>query len=575
MRNRPVLRTSLDLLAPYRKRSMLALTVLMGALVTTLVGPALVEYAINQGLVAHRSMRVIDVAGEGYLFAAAASYFLTVAQTWLISSTGEFVLNDLRKRVFAHLLIQPLAFFEAESSGQLLSRMTADIDVLETLVQNGLGTFALSLGLFVFSVIVLLITSPLMFVATAICLTPALIATKRYRASSTRAYTAVRIRIGETLAAIEEGLVGIKVVQAFRQERRIVLEFDRNNARQLGSEMSTVRLGAWFFPKLEGSGVLATVVALVLGGALHAEHLVSVGAVAAFVLYIANLFASLQALSQLFDLLQSSGAAFNTVVALLETPSVMSDPQELAALPSRGTLELRGVSFGYGEGNTVVSGVDLVVQEGEHLVLVGPSGAGKSTLAKLIGRLYDPSSGSLHLGGVDLRRASIAALRERVVVLTQEGFIFRGSVMDNILIGRPGATYFEAREAMAAIGIGERFAALPRGLDTEVGERGSRLSAGERQLISLARAALTDPAVLVMDEATSNIDPGTEITVERALGVLTEGRTTITVAHRLSTAQRADRIAVIENGNVVEVGTHSVLLRLGGTYARLFSAWHE
>jgi ATP-binding cassette subfamily B protein len=582
------------MLRPYRRRSITALVVLLCALAATLAGPALVEYAINDGLVNHHSMRVVNIAGACYLVAAVASYFLTSAQTWLVSSTGEFVLNDLRKRVFHHLLGQPLAFFDAESSGQLLSRMTADIDVLETLVQNGLGSFAMSLGLFFFSIVVLLITSPLLFLATTGCLVPVLIAAAHYKTTSTRAYTDVRTRIGRSLAAIDEGLAGVRVVQAFRRQGAVAADFDRHNEKQLDSEMATVRLGAVFFPKVEGSGVLATVVVLVLGGALYSAHLVSVGAVAAFVLYIANLFASIQALSQLFDLLQSSGAALSTVVALLDTESSMVDPAEPVALPARGRLEVRHVSFAYGHGGedgtvdydglslgdevddlarSVLTGIDLDVDQGEHLVLVGPTGAGKSTLAKLIGRLYDPSAGSVQLGGVDLRRASLAHLRERIVVVPQEGFLFRGTVLDNILIGRAGAKEHEARAAVAQLGLDERLGELPDGLDTDVGERGTHLSAGERQLVSLARAALTDPAVLIMDEATSSIDPGTEIALERALAALTSGRTTITVAHRLTTAERADRVAVIEDGELVELGPHADLVEADGHYARLFTAW--
>jgi ATP-binding cassette subfamily B protein len=591
-RNQHLVRVSLAMLRPYRRRSVAALVVLVFALVATLAGPALVEYAINNGLVNHHSMRVVNIAGACYLVAAVASYFLTSSQTWLLSSTGEFVLNGLRKRVFNHLLGQPLAFFDSESSGQLLSRMTADIDVLETLVQNGLGSFAMSLGLFFFSIVVLLITSPLLFLATTVCLVPVLLAAAHYKKTSTRAYTEVRTRIGRSLAAIDEGLAGVRVVQAFRREGAVAADFDEHNEKQLDSEMATVRLGAVFFPKVEGSGVLATVVVLVLGGVLYNAHLVSVGAVAAFVLYIANLFASIQALSQLFDLLQSSGAALSTVVALLDTEPSMVDPADPVRLPARGRLELRHVSFAYGHGGedgavdydglwdgddvasrSVLTGIDLNVDAGEHLVLVGPTGAGKSTLAKLIGRLYDPSAGSVQLGGVDLRHASLAHLRERIVVVPQEGFLFRGTVLDNILIGRAGANEGEARAVVAELGLDDRFGELPDGLNTDVGERGTHLSAGERQLVSLARAALTDPAVLVMDEATSSIDPGTEIALERALAALTTGRTTITVAHRLTTAERADRVAVIEDGNLVELGPHADLVEADGHYARLFTAW--
>jgi ATP-binding cassette subfamily B protein len=596
---------ALALMRPHRRRVALALVAVLGALGTTLAGPLLVEYLINDGLVHHHSLRVVDTAGAAYLVVAVASFCFARWQTSLLSGTGELILNDLRKRVFAHLLEQPMAFYDAESSGQLLSRMTADIDTLESLVQSGIGTLIMAVGLFVTSLVVLVVISPLLFVGTVVTLVPVLVAAARYRRASTTAYRATRLRIGEAVTSLDEALAGVRVVQAFRQEQRVEEDFARHNRAQLDAELLTVRLASRFFPKVEGSGVLATAAILLVGGVLVAQHLTSVGAVAAYVLSVGNLFNSIQSLSQLFDLLQSSGAALSTVVALLDVEPAMTDPPDPTPLPRRGRLELRGVGFAYAVpdparsssaplgsaeegpgagsserpagrptlGRAVLSGVDLCVEPGEHLVLVGPTGAGKSTLAKLIGRLYDPVEGSVRLGGVDLRRSSRAGLRRRIVVVPQEGFLFRGSVLDNILIGRPGAGEAGARAALERLGLAERFAELPDGLRTEVGERGSHLSAGERQLVSLARAALTDPAVLVMDEATSSVDPGTERYVEAAIGALSAGRTTITVAHRLSVAARADRVALVDDGRLVEVGSHDELVAAGGAYARLFAAW--
>lgn len=561
------------MMRPYRRRVLLALLTVAGALATSLAGPALVEYLINDGLVRHHSMRVVDIAGGAYLAVAAASFVFTRWQTSLLSGTGELILNDLRKRVFAHLLAQPMAFYDAESSGQLLSRMTADIDTLESLVQSGIGTFVMSVGLFFASVVVLLVISPPLFVATAVCLVPIVVASARYRTASTKAYRAVRFRIGDTVSNLDESLAGVRVIQAFRQEERVGETFDTRNAAQLDAEVHTVRLASVFFPKVEGTGVLATAAILLVGGLLVHLHLTSIGAVAAYVLYVGNLFNSIQSLSQLFDLLQSSGAALSTVVTLLDTEPAMPDPEDPVALPRRGRLELVDVHFAYEGSRTVLSEVDLQVEQGEHLVLVGPTGAGKSTLAKLIGRLYDPVRGSVLLGGVDLRSADLPGLRRRIVVVPQEGFLFRGTVLDNMLVGHPDATEADVAGAIRSLGLTERFAELPDGLATDVGERGSHLSAGERQLVTLVRAALTDPAVLVMDEATSSVDPGTEAWVETALSRLTEGRTTITVAHRLSLAERADRVALVDDGRLVEVGTHDELVDAGGRYTALFAAW--
>ena len=580
----PILRPSLGLLRPYWRDLAIALSTLLGSLACVLAGPALVSYAINHGLVHHRDARVIEVAGVLYLCLALGFFFFSRIQTRMLSGTGELILNDLRKRVFRHLLVQPLAFFESESSAQLLARMTADIDVLESLVQSGIGSFLTSVGLFFTSLIVLVVMSPVLFGVTVICLIPVTLAAARYRVTSTRAYTLVRHRIGDTLATLDEGLAGVRVVQAFRQERRLERQFGVRNKQQLEATLDTARLSARFFPLVEGSGVLSAAALLLLGGVFVHLHLTSVGVVAAFILYTTNLFAAVQSVSQLFDLLQSSGAALGTVFSLLSVEPTMQDPPHPVALAPHGALELDHVGFAYPprtqhDGKEHVAApsalvdVTLVIAPGEHLVLVGPTGAGKSTLAKLIGRLYDPTVGEVRFGGVALARATIAELRRRVVVVPQEGFLFRGSVLDNIKMGNAEASESEVLAVLERLGIDRHLLSLQGGLHGDVGERGSRLSAGERQLVSLARAALADPAVLVLDEATSSLDPGTELEVEHAVSVLAVNRTTVTVAHRLTTAERADRIAVVAEGRIVELGPHAELMALGGSYAALFSAW--
>ncbi len=580
----PILRPSLGLLRPYRRDLAIALSTLLGSLACVLAGPALVSYAINHGLVHHHDARVIEVAGVLYLCLALGFFFFSRVQTRMLSGTGELILNDLRKRVFRHLLAQPLAFFESESSAQLLARMTADIDVLESLVQSGIGSFLTSVGLFFTSLIVLVVMSPVLFGVTVICLIPVTLAAARYRVTSTRAYTLVRHRIGDTLATLDEGLAGVRVVQAFRQERRLERQFGVRNKQQLEATLDTARLSARFFPLVEGSGVLSAAALLLLGGVFVHLHLTSVGVVAAFILYTTNLFAAVQSVSQLFDLLQSSGAALGTVFSLLSVEPTMQDPPHPVALAPHGALELDHVGFAYPprtqhDGKEHVAApsalvdVTLVIAPGEHLVLVGPTGAGKSTLAKLIGRLYDPTVGEVRFGGVALARATIAELRRRVVVVPQEGFLFRGSVLDNIKMGNAAASESEVLAVLERLGIDRHLLSLQGGLHGDVGERGSRLSAGERQLVSLARAALADPAVLVLDEATSSLDPGTELEVEHAVSVLAVNRTTVTVAHRLTTAERADRIAVVAEGRIVELGPHAELMALGGSYAALFSAW--
>jgi len=569
-------------LRPFRRRIAIAVVVLVAALGTTLAGPALVGYAINNGLVHHHSYRVVDIAGAAYVAVSIGYFVLTRVQTLQVSGIGEAYLNDLRKRVFSHLLAQPLSFFETESSGQLLSRMTADIDVLESLVQSGLSSFVTSIGLFIAVMIVLVVMSPLMWVVVVISLVPVVVSAARYRARSSKAYGAVREQIGDALAVLDESLAGVRVVQAFQLEQDTIERFRAVNKVQLDGELATVRLSSRFFPKIEWAGVTSSVVVLLAGALLVSAHLTTVGTVAAFVLYLANLFNAITSLSQLFDLLQSSGAALATVYRLLAVDPAMVDPERPAPLPEKGALELESIAFAYAnqqgedaefDERMVLEGVDLRIEAGERLALVGPTGGGKSTLAKIAGRLYDPLSGTVRFGGVDLRNALLAHIRERIVVLPQEGFLFRGTVLENVALGRPGATLEEARAAVAQLGLDDWVAGLPDGEATDVGERGSRLSAGERQLVSLARAALSSPAVLILDEATSSIDPGTERQAEAALAKLAAGRTVIVVAHRLTAAERADRVAVMHEGSLAELGSHEELLEADGHYARLFSAW--
>jgi ATP-binding cassette, subfamily B, bacterial len=302
--------------------------------------------------------------------------------------------------------------------------------------------------------------------------------------------------------------------------------------------------------------------------------MVTIGTIAFFVLSLSNLFEPVQQLSQLFNQVQSAGAGLNKLFQLLDTPVDVPERADGGEpLPATGDIVVEGVTFAYAGGEPVLRDVDLVISRGERLALVGPTGAGKSTLAKLIARLYDPTEGSVTYGGVDLRDASLAALRHRMCVVPQEGFLFNGTIRDNVRIARADATDAEVEAALEIIGVRERFEALPEGLETEVRERGTRLSAGEKQLVSLSRAALADPSVLVLDEATSSLDPGTESLVEHALERLMEGRTVVVIAHRLSTSERADRVGVVAGGRLVELGTHAALVAEGGAYAALHATW--
>jgi ATP-binding cassette subfamily B protein len=560
------------LLRPWRWKIALAVSCVLVQVGCLLAGPALVRHGIDSGLLAN-DVGALNLSAAFYVVVAVVALVFGRFAILLTANVGETFLRDLRVKVFRHLLDLGLDFFEREQTGRLVARMTSDIDALQELVQAGLTSMVQNALLFFGALIVIFVLSWQLAVVTLVVVPPAVLATRWFRRESNKAYLEVRERIGTNLATLQEGLAGVRVVQAFAREQAYTGRFEVTNEAQFQANMETIRISTRYFPFMESLGIAATALIIGLGGLFADQNIVSVGTVAAFVLYLNNLFEPIQQLSQQYNIVQSSGAALHKLFELLDVePSIRERPAAVD-LPAGGAITVDNVSFAYGGNADVLHDVSLAIAPGERLALVGPTGAGKSTLAKLIVRFYDPRVGAISMGGVDLRDATLQSLRERIVVVPQEGFLFTGTIRDNVRIGRPDATDADVERAVDALGVGERFRALPQGLDTEVRERGSRLSAGERQLVSLARAALADPAVLVLDEATSNLDPGTERVVERALERLTENRTVVVVAHRLSTAARADRVGVVDDGVIAELGTHDELVRREGRYAALFASW--
>jgi len=569
-----VMRRAASMLRPYRREVGLAMVLIVVWTLTTLAGPYLVKFGIDQGITEGNGT-ALDIAVVGYVVAAALSYGVYRSLITVLSKAGEGYLRDLRVKVFDHLQNLSMPFYDRSKAGVLVSRMTSDIDSISELVQTGLLMFLMNTLLLVLSIVVLALVSWQLLLLCLVALPIVVIASIKFQRDSNRAYLQVRDRIGSTLSSLQEGIAGVRVIQAYGREDIESERFVRGNRSLYQAHMQSVFVQAWYLPVIEFAGLGTTALVVGIGGSMVINGAITIGTIAFFVLTLNNLFDPIQQLSQLFNTVQSAGAGLKKLYELLDTPIDIDERPDAVDLPRHGDIVVDGATFGYAGGAPVLTDVSLTIGVGERLALVGPTGAGKSTLAKLIARMYDPVDGRVTFGGVDLRDATLASLRNRVVVVPQEGFLFNGTIRDNVRVARGDATDAEVDDALRVLGIYDRFAALPQGLDTEVRERGSRLSAGEKQLVSMARAALVDPALLVLDEATSSLDPGTEVLVEQAMNALMEGRTVVVIAHRLSTAERADRVGVVSGGRLAEIGSHADLIADEGHYAALFATWSQ
>jgi len=572
---RVVLARSIRMAGEFRMQALWALVLVTITVACTLAGPVLVRHGIDAGIKA-KDTRALNLTVIAYLVVVAIAYVIGRMQYVVLNKAGEGFLRLLRVKVFAQLQRQSMAFFDREKAGVLVARMTADIESMAELVQWGLMQF-LSAFLLLFLAFFLLLSLSWQLTLITLIVFPFLIAASvKFQRDSNKAYLEVREKVGANLSALQEGITGVRVIQAYAREDEQIRRFEESNRALFRSHMYSVKVSTWYFGLIEFAGIASSALIVGVGGWLVHRGTVSLGTVVAFVLLLANLFDPVQQLSQLYNTLQSAAAALHKLFGILDAEPDVAESPTPTPLPAVGDVDVRNITFSYtGASQPALSGVSVSLTAGTRLALVGPTGAGKSTLAKLMARLYDPQEGQVLFGGVDLRDASMEDLRRRIVVIPQEGFLFDGSVRDNLLIARPDATEQMLLTALDNLGLRERFESLPEGLDTQVRERGSRLSAGERQLVALSRAALVDPAVLVLDEATSNLDPGTEMLIEAALEKLMAGRSVIVVAHRLSTVQRADKIAVVSDARITEIGSHDELIGMNGHYAALVNNWNK
>jgi ABC-type multidrug transport system fused ATPase/permease subunit len=612
------LRGLLELLRPYRLRVAGMLTALVLGTAAALAPPLLARQAIDQGIDRHDSHTLVLVV-VAFLVAAGLVWAMTYIQTYLVGWVGQRALADLRIRIFTHLQRQPIGFYESRPAGVLISRMTNDVEALESLVTDSVVTLFQSGLTLVGAIGVLLYLDPTLALVTFGIIPFVAGLSIWFRLTSAGAFRRTRETIGSLTAYLQETLSGIRVVRSFGHEAHHIERFAELNEDNCDANMVTVRLNAAYFPAVEMLSGVALSLIVLYGGYQAIDGHITAGTVVAFVATLSYLFEPIQQLSQLYTTYQSGMAALEKIFQLLDTaPTTIDRPDAVALERIRGEVRFDGVSFAYrprrsrspdgvsggardgsvsavgastdgalanmnvnGTGPSAdeevlaLDGIDLDIPPGQTVALVGATGAGKSTMAKLVARFYDPTAGRVLVDGHDLREITSASLRSQLGIVPQEAFLFSGTIGENIAFGRPDAQQDDIRQAAAAVGADEFISELERGYDTEVGERGAQLSAGQRQLIAFARALAADPRILILDEATSNVDLHTEGRIEDGLRRLLAGRTAIVIAHRLSTIRRAGRIVVLEHGRVVEQGSHEELIEAEGRYYRLYRDWAE
>lgn len=559
------------LVTPHRGRAVLSILTLLLATVIALAPPFLAKYALDDAIQGGGKLTLVVTL---FLVAGLANWGMTYAQTYLTGWVGERMLADLRTGLFEHLQQLSLGFYERNRAGVVISRLTNDVEALDQLVTDGVSSLIQSTLTLVGTAILLFILDWRLALATLTVIPVMSVGTVLFRRYSTRAYRAVRERLGLVTATLAEDIAGMRVVQAFTREQINIRNFREVSERYRQSNQQTVVLNAWYFPFVDVLSTVALAIVLGYGGHLYFDNAIEIGTLFAFMLYVQNFFDPVQQLSQLYGTFLSATAALDKINDLLdEKPEVVDAPDARALRQLDGHVTFDGVRFTYGRGDEVLHGIDLDVPAGTTVALVGHTGAGKSTIAKLLARFYDPTHGRITLDGTDLRHVTQASLRCQLGVVPQEGFLFAGSVRDNIAFGRPDASDGQVVAAAQAVGAHDFIVTLEDGYDTELGERGSRLSLGQRQLVAFARALLADPRILVLDEATSSVDIGTERRIEVALRTLLAGRTAFIIAHRLSTIRDADLIVVLEHGRIVEQGSHNELLARRGLYTSLYGDW--
>jgi len=553
-----------------------AVSIAVFATLVRLIGPLIVRGGIDQGIAMSDKTAILKAAGL-YAFALVVQYFASAASQWSVAWVGERYLVQLRGAVFGRMLRLDMRFFSRSKSGVLVSRMTSDIESLQDFASDGAVT-ALSNLLTVAGVaIALVLVDWRMAFAVFAVVAVLMVVSVIFQRQARKAYDLVRERIGSVLGTLQEGITGVRVVQAFTQEGEQASTFGRVNEKYYEANMSAARAISWYFPVVAFLRVTAMAAALAIGVSRVIDGSMTLGTLVAFLLYLDWFFQPIINLSNVYNLLQSALAALAKLFELMDEPVVIDDSPDARDLPVpvRGVVTAEGVSFEYIQGEPTLTDINIEVASGERMAIVGETGSGKSTMAKLIMRFYDPGSGSIRVDGHDLVDVTGESRVGSMALIPQDGFLFAGTLRDNLVFANPDSDDDSVWRVLEAMDIADWVRSLPEALDTEVRERGSRFSAGERQLVALARAFLADPAVIVLDEATSNLDPETEVKVEGALHALLSGRTSIVIAHRLRSAERADRVVMVDAGKIIAEGTHAELSDSSEPYRELVEVWHR
>ncbi|GAB4256662.1 MAG: ABC transporter ATP-binding protein [Thermoleophilia bacterium] len=555
----------------YRLQAAATIVVMVLFTASGLAGPYLLKLAIDDGI-RQRDLDYLLVIGVLYLAAGVVGALFNGLQTYAVNWVGERVIRDLRDTLFRHLTSLDVGYHTKQRAGWVISRLTNDIEALEQLLTEGMTQLVTNILTLVGAIIILLAMDLELALVALSVLPILLVGTGFFRAEAVKAYRRVRETVADVTAWLQESVSGVRVVQAFVREDQNKQAFEKVNDEYRRANVRTVYLSGIYFPSVELLSAVATAAILLYGGMKVGQGEVTIGVLAAFIGYLSSFFDPVQSLSELYNTFQSAGAALEKIYSVLDTEPDETEwegERNVAGLQGRITYER--VSFSYGPGlPEVLHEVSLDIPPGQRVALVGPTGAGKSTLARLLLRFYRPDSGRIRVDGVDLQDYDIRTYRRQVGYVPQEPYLFSGTVLDNIRLTQPEANQAEVKAAARELGVDDILSGLPDGYETEVRERGSRLSAGERQIVAFARAFFAQPSILILDEATSSVDPGTERRIELAMFRLLKGRTSLVIAHRLSTVEHSDRILVVENGRIVEDGSHDQLIIRKGPYARLY-----